>query len=704
MLINREALNHALEDFSARNELIESLTHSKSRKNAIFRAILAFWLGSNIELERIKKFNLKEMPLIVIVYYCLLILDKAISLRTLPIEVNAVLRKTQKQFFAFYNKNIEFSSDPMMLVRKLGSLVSDMSVSHKTSLPYLDKITWLIFNELKWAGLLKVHDKIYPPQKQTMQLTHQSNLLFSIQRLRQLAQRFLTCNFNQYPFFASLPDNYHVYHPQKLFLSAKDGTILEGLYVSRKTPTRIVVLALVGHFQAEFSYVSNYMIDLHNIFSKDIVFINHRNYSTRSNKFATHIYELAEDVVAFVNFFNKQNKQIVLYGMCGGSAHMMIAANLLKQKNIPFKLIVDRFVSKYSDVIDTKSLYAQFQDGFGPGFPLLNTFKGKFIFLAAALFSKVGRTAFFSIPGANVNFARLIRKLPPEDVLVLQAKSKKQITTRHSLFTDHFVHPKNNIRNATKESRFLRKNTLKNLANICGEILTLEKSYSIQASFLALQLCFKKCLELIDNEKLTKEISFVPLAPMDLHSDKLPELTTRHMLPISQFLQGFIATPKVKCDSSIKAFKPYAYQTLLAALQKSKTLQTQNLARFASLLTIFCSELKTHEAFLIAFGNRLMATGLGNLKNALQELLDSEIFKIISEDLHPEITNSTELKRLELLHPLPPLKKRHLSPCEKFSKVVKEAKAGYGLFVKDIGIKNLAFGLLQEGVTRLKLR
>ena len=173
----------------------------------------------------------------------------------------------------------------------------------------------------------------------------------------------INVNFNKlityaekFPFYEIniLPEQYSELSIQKIILSAADGTILDGLYVGEKNETsKTLVLSLIGHFASEHTYLANNIYKFQDLFDSDMVFINHRNFSFRSNKLACHPMDLANDIVSFVKYFKQRD--IVLYGMCGGAAQMLLAAKILSEQNIRYKIIIDRFASRYIDFIDYKT-------------------------------------------------------------------------------------------------------------------------------------------------------------------------------------------------------------------------------------------------------------------------------------------------------------------------------------------------------------
>ncbi len=78
MLVKSERLRHAVRLFSARNQLIQELTHLPLfDPNASYKLVLAFWLGANnltVQFE-----HLSFQAYVYHIYYCILALDKCCS-------------------------------------------------------------------------------------------------------------------------------------------------------------------------------------------------------------------------------------------------------------------------------------------------------------------------------------------------------------------------------------------------------------------------------------------------------------------------------------------------------------------------------------------------------------------------------------------------------------------------------------------------
>lgn len=247
-----------------------------------------------------------------------------------------------------------------------------------------------------------------------------------------------------------------------------DGVILDGLLVQNNNKlSETVVLALVGHFQSEDKWHTH--ADYQVMFDSDVVFIDHRNLSIRADRWAQDQEELARDVIQFVKYFQRHGKQTVLYGMCGGAAQMILAANLLTKEKIPFKLVIDRFFSKYTNFFDIITITRWFVNSTNRGRLLLLMLMPFYAIIKALIKLNV------LLAKANYNFAERIRALPENDVLILQAKSKRHADKPEPDYTDFFVHPKNDIRFALKDRRQLHKKILRNLSR--NYFILIQKSF-----------------------------------------------------------------------------------------------------------------------------------------------------------------------------------------------------------------------------------
>ncbi|MFC7781017.1 alpha/beta hydrolase family protein [Legionella taurinensis] len=646
MLISKKRLLQALNHFDDRNILIKELVHaSENEKNLFFKRVLAFWLGSNISREMIHKPRLttKCQQCIDAVYFCILLLDKQMSLLDRHSAAFRVLKNTLFGMLDYYNGHfLLLVQEPRTILTAFIQLVQTINYQ---SCPSSSDRKILEHTQKACLGELSISQPQPGPW-----VTQAANDVPSITKVNPFnmgiaINKLITANFNQSFFFPMAASQTKTHLVEKLFIQARDGIVLEGLSVKEKNKkNKTVVLALIGHFQAEHSYLNTSFYSFQALFDTQLVIINHRNYSRRSNKFAAHPQELAEDVVAFARYFVKKKQRVVLYGMCGGAAHMILAANSLLNQKIPFKLIADRFSQRYIDFADYKTLSRarNHMNTLPGGFQLrgLTAFYQNpffvycltvFLFTILFLLSKSA----LALTKATLDFGQLIQAIPETDRLILQAKGKKSAPGHEPTFTDMIVHPQNDLRHAVKEKRKQRKSLLNNLAENCLKAAgNAVFSQEIQAIFLQLSQRFHQCLELISNEKLMDDANSDTVT--DLHSRKLYTLTTRNKLPIHQLITGFFRQPGQSFQPVIDSFTAYSSETIVATLEQlygHSPAMASHFSLFAKHLALFLQELKANESFLVAMADRLTSTQLPDLQAPGKALLASALFQRMSQNL-----------------------------------------------------------------------
>lgn len=642
MLITKKVLTHALTDLNGRNTLIKTLDLSaEGDKQCLYKWVLAFWLGSNITRAKLHQQSLSEesKKLIDAGYFCILILDKQMSVLKNHDPVYQRLKNTLSHMMHYVNNNY-------LLLTQNPSRITDYFIAlfEHINNPSDDKmVDYKILQLTQKAGLAELANP--QPGPLIRKAANDVTRITSMFNLGVLLNKVITENFNQV-FFFPLPATLTTHSVEKLLIPAKDGVILEGLSIKEKgKQNKTVVLALIGHFQAEHYYLSSSFYAFQDLFDTQLVLINHRNYSNRSNQFASHPLELADDVVAFAHYFRERNKALVLYGMCGGAAHMILAAHRLLNQKIPFKLILDRFSQQYSDFADYKTLsrmrnhlhpLSQKQHfSWLPTFcqtPLIIHFLTVLIFITLYIVLK----STLHITKSAINFGQLLQAIPESDRLILQAKGRKTAPSNQPVFTDLIVHPQNDLRQAVKEKRNQRKSLLNSLAEHClkaaGHAVF---SPELQQIFIQLFQRFHQCLELISNEKLTSNT--VTGGIKDLHSSKLYTLTTRNKLPMQQFITGFFRQPQKPCHQVIQALRPYPIETIVGALKQhydDSPSNASNFLLFANHLALFLEAVKANESFVISMGNRLSSTRLPDLSSLINALLNSTLFEKIDRVYH----------------------------------------------------------------------
>lgn len=645
MLISTTILESALSHFNDRNNLIKQLDLSSDNdKNSFYKLVLAFWLGSNITRDKIIKhpLYLKCEAFVDLGYSCILVLDKQMSLLKKNSLAYKILQRTLFEIIRHYNNNYQLlTQSPQTLfsffshtVEKIDSKVCE-NISHRKILEITKNAC---LTELSRSPNSSPHGLL---------ATQVSNDVTSLMKVNPFnmgvaINKLITENFNKELFFPRQikpTTDKHITH--KLLIPAWDGIVLEGLSVKeRKKTTNTVILALIGHFQTEHHYLNASFHEFQELFGTELVLINHRNYSNRSNKFANSAEDIAKDVIAFVNHFRGKNKKIVLYGMCGGAAHMILAAHMMLKQKTPFKLIIDRFSQKYINFVDFKTLSRakDFSISNGqdcsrllPGYKYCPSLMPYLLILFFLLLFILVQIA-LAITKTNIDFVKLVRMIPEEDLLILQAKGEKIADLRKPLFTDIIVHPENDMRAAVKDKRKQKKNILKNLCEHClhaaGQAVF---STEMQKIFLQLFHCFDQCLQLISNEKLMEDS--ITNHPVDLHSKKLYTLTTRNKLAISQFIRGFFKqSPKMHAHL-LDSIKPHSSQHIVDALKQiygNHPSIHSNLLQFANHLTLLLKYMKANELFISCMADRLSATQLTDLNASINALLTSELFKLIN--------------------------------------------------------------------------
>lgn len=629
MLIPTKVLRTAIREFHVRNKLIDQLTRDK---NELYNLVLAFWLGSNITLFEIqqKTISNESYRCIYAIYFCFLILDRKMSEQIAGSPACKALEQCMQEFMEFYNQNyVLLTENPGELFSKLKSIIEKLDET------LARQPKQLCLNELN-RPLSQDVELMKQPLQETAwipSLSWRSNL-----------NRIITPNaFRLRPFHMTLSLMPNIVY-QKIFLKAKGGVIIDGLVIKDvNLSSDTVVLALIGMFQTEENYFSyNALSAFYNLFRTDILFINHRNFSLRSHRTALNNEELAKDVIQFAEYFMQQGKKIVLYGMCGGGAQMILAADMLRRNNKTFKLIVDRSFSTYSQFVGLKTLERNTDaiKFFGSkiasecnqfrGFKQLEkmrpgTLKNLIAKGIPLLLNVLVRSVIYA-SGNTLDFGKILRDIPSNDVLVLQAKSKKRKDYREPEYTDLTIHPESDLRFTVKNIRQQNKRILRNLIEDCQNILFLyTDSQSFQKVFQDLVHCFENYLKLIDNEKL--RCSWSSTNPVnEIHHHRLYDLTTRHDLPMGQFIRGFFAEPQQSCDATLRNFNSFSFRDVWSGLQALHPRSKMELSDIAIPLDNFLTAIKKHEVFICYVGNRLNATGLSNMNDLLQKFMASDLY------------------------------------------------------------------------------
>ncbi|STX27973.1 Uncharacterised protein [Legionella beliardensis] len=637
MLVKKHELRSALINLDNRNTLIQKLDSvPASQKNAVFKIILAGWLGSNCSFEKIKYKELFKHHefYIMAMYQCLITLDKAISLWSSQAKVQKMFQRCQLELLMFYNIHYQWlSCSPEKLFKTFAAIIRALNQE--------------AYGNPELASTHNIYEKCLSLLADALsQKTHKSSPVwtglkeFFLQSpsIGVATNKLITASLCPHTLYQALElynnENYLI---NKLLIPADNNIILDGLQVKRKDQSSdTVVLALVGHFQSEHNYIACCVKNFQALFNTDTVFINHRNYSTRAAIHANSIHDLAQDVVTFVHYYRKRDKNIVLYGMCGGAAHMIMAAHLLMQQNISFKLIVDRFANQYVNFVDSKTQLRQLRYlKIDHARSTIRVYTDYLLILLLIFTLYLIAKLLLSLSKTNVNFGALIRTIPDDDLLILQAKSRKIPSQSDPLFTDLVVHPTNDIRQSIKDKRHQKKLILKSLGQLCSNIASSFKESSMQDIFKELAECFYSYIQLINDEKLIDSSS--PSTPTDLHSIPLFSLKTRSQVGIGNFISGFFAKPSTEILKTLDKLKPYdccRIEEVLTALNKR-----EDNGLSSRLLSIFFESILENKKMLCNLASRSLNMQLRDLSKPMLKLMNSEFYRYL-----PSEVLSTNLK------------------------------------------------------------
>lgn len=575
-----------LTDFSIRNQFINELTNSeKNDKSYINKLILAAWLGSNIAIYHIKH----EIGLVVtnrdfanIGYVCFSALEKsALQLSTISsLEAQSAINNIYLSLARILHRYI--SNYQIVDLNRFDKASNVINASHQvmdffqklvadiaaaTEAIYTSSEINHILTQARMVCINRIKTPLYfldHPIFNTKPLYRFPELNVQ-ERLDKMLIKLVTnlrCNRAIYSHYLMLrmSEDYKI---TRVILPSEDGVLVDGLHIHKRGHSKKqIVLALVGHFESTHTYITKSLVKFCHLFG-DVIFINHRNYSDLSSTMARSIDDLAKDVVAFARFYQGK-KHIRLYGMCGGSVAMIPAALLLEKENIPYKLIIDRFFTHYTDSIHFKRavMLSRIADITKQSISLLPLVAMVWVHLFLVMLSFFIRK--------NTDFGKLIKSIPDEKLLILQAKPSIKEST-YPEYSDHFIHPDNNIRTAYKDIRKEKKLILKKLADECRYIAHCFHTYSsMRIIFINMTICFSAYLRIISDEKLAYQIESKKYGPVeDLHSLKLFELKPRSGVSMSRFVQGFFAADDINLKLKLMRLKPYSADEILNALKVS---------------------------------------------------------------------------------------------------------------------------------------
>lgn len=647
MLVDQSRLNSALENVVERNSLISELFNIPlSDDNGIAARALAIWLGDNAGLEKADWKDVIPNPKSYLMagYHFFLLLD---LLSMMSVERNDQLHlninEIRQQCFEFFNQHHQQLQDnPAFLFSQFHRILQD---NHVVKSGYnLPSIYRNAFEECQQL-LINANDLLFQLKKNVRKSIDVRSRLINLSRQ---TTSFISCANSNYLYFQ---DSILTNLGHKVFVQSDDSVMLDALYLKNTlSPKKTLVIALVGHFQVEHHYLASALEIISNLFDEDTLFINHRNYAVRSARMAVNARELSDDVVAFFKHYRDQYENIVLYGMCGGAAIMILAAESLTKENLKYKLVVDRFFSQYNNTFDTKTVMRARQ--------VVSTYPEHDLLMVRLMRSPLGfliLMVMFSLFAAiarlllllshnDMNFGNIIASLPAEDVLVLQVKGMKQPGKPTPLYTDLFVHPENDLRKAVKPRRHDTKIVFKqlrdNAMSIIQECVLMPSQNIVKLLdlFLNMHVFFNAILQLIDNEKLMG--LFESLHVKDLHSSYLNHLATRHHLPLRKFLHGFFASPTGKMNNSLSQLKKFSRADILSLLAGEDWPQAsafdESRDRIADAMAAFFEGCIAHHRLIAHYGHRLYSSGI-NHGDAFENLIKSNIYQSLQSHADREV-------------------------------------------------------------------
>lgn len=619
-LINEIELENALTNFPVRNKLLKRLRATDHNDSTYLpKIVLSQWLGANFRLPRV--YHSSETEVVVnLVYYCFLYLDKTSS--TFPNgPVKTLLAACQNELFQFYNEHFELLKQPKILIHEFNVIIITklpISTLQLEDNEIIIDIQGKLLHELSRFNTPNLNHLL--PSKALVEYDDSHENYY--QRFANYVVKRMTLDdSDRHPFYPpgfSDTDNLGLRFKKK-FLPAADGAILDALIakeVHQSIPYKcqFITLALVGHFPNETNYISGDIRAFQMSFFTTIAFLNHRYFTLRSFPAKTTAI-LAADVVEFAKYYHAKNKKIILYGMCGGAAHMILAALELENRHIPFRLILDRFTQHHAAFSSPGNVLRLHQ--FVP--------KSAYIiflwWILIACYYYLKYQSGLLLTGNFYHFGNLLKLIPKEKVLVLQIRKRKG---EHD-FIDAFCHPADELRAAQKEARKKEKALLKKLQQVTdGLSQQFSSDPVLKQLFMNVKLGFDCMLMLIQNEKLSGDASLIDPNQKctNLHTHKILSLTTRHHFSTTRLLQGFIAPAHADTPKLFAQF---------AAINVDRISQTLNsLPHFPNargeLLVDFITTLATEKDYLSRMADRAEYTVLTDIKSALKGLLLTPLF------------------------------------------------------------------------------
>ncbi|WP_367607655.1 hypothetical protein [Legionella sp. W05-934-2] len=646
----QKKIQQAVSNFDVRNQLIQNL--NQSAQTNYMRWIMALWLGSNTHFAdflRHQPISLKR-GYIWAGYYCMVILDNAVSLlgqgnENIENDNIESIRSCQFKILQYLNNHYkQLEENPNQLYRYIESQIQNLPEkgAHHD-----------ILTKSKSLCLSNLTTVLHDPEKYWFRLDEFAQLdIVKQSNLGVFVNKKITCYVDKKLLARERTFADQNYWVDKLLVPTKDGLIIDGLYVRKKgSHCKQVVIALIGHFPNESFYISDSMLNYQNLFDSDIIFINHRNYSINAAKKASHITQLADDVVSFADYFHQHNKQVVLYGMCGGAPFTILAAEQLKQKQVPFKIIVDRFSTDFQNWLDYKAITRIFdytKDDRTANTLFNNIVNSEYafiiIFLVSTLLLLVMKVM-LTITRSNINFGKILKTIPEEDQLVLQAKSHKRLPNNEPVIQDIYILPERDLRSSQKENRQRNKTCFRKLISICEAICSiLDEKSSLYPIFSSFKDGFQFFIDLINNEKLTSShVKENNTKPIDGHIKRLFELSTRNDIEssdnndksfgLANFLQGFFKKlPSNWCQKLFK-IEPYSVQQIERALNHSSNREESftESDQLPLLLQQFFTEIVSAQKPIYNYAKRAKVMERYDLSQTISQLMSTKFYQTLKE-------------------------------------------------------------------------
>ncbi|CAM2949274.1 hypothetical protein [Legionella worsleiensis] len=674
-LIAPALLVNALDHFELRELLIEDLTLAPAEDtNSYAKWIMAFWLGSSITrnalLASFNKETLAVCPYLDWGYFCVLTIDRHLSLLQKDSQAYRILHRISASFFLHFNEHYTcLQQAPKVLfyplIHGVGALsvIPDCSVEEKKIVMSAKILCVELLSQLmRWTQITPFMN----PVTSTPLFTPRP---FSIKHnrfnLKQHITELLTSScMPLHPFSPQSFEIERVAMPTlsiyKFLLSGHDGVILEGLRIrQRQKHSDTTVLALVGQLQLEHGYIHQIQHTLPEFFNAEVVLINHRNFSLHASKRADTLGDIVLDVIAFAKHEVSRKKSLVLYGMCGGAGPMLFVAEHLMKHQIPFKIILDRFAESYSSFYDYKTinrrnhLVKQIRNEVS----LCHFQHSPFLWLLLDVMAYWFVLLALCIVRIPSRFDSIVQQIPECDLLILQAKgpktlqsplckssdSRKCSSKLRAVFVDMMVHPEHELRNTVKDQRNQKKLVLKTLKRDALMLIScVTYDPGLECLFKRFRDFFDACLQCIANEKLTLTTSVETARPLDIHCLPLTFLGTRNHLPVSQFIYGFYAKPSMPSAHSINLLDSSVIESLIKRVEAHYCdKESEYSKQFSSFLNAFITRIKNNASFIGNLADRLAITSQHNLVCIIQELKDGAqpIRQIESESNFNQLSN-----------------------------------------------------------------